>query len=144
MAQDLERHGIAYFPSELPYQRAKFEASLTTSPAPPALAEDTEYQAPAELTVATWNLRFASKAERTLAYLDSARWDVACLQEVGIAASNLLAERDGWSIVNGLRLAWDDGVSSWQAPHGAAIVARNGWQLDRGGAIPDTPTPGAG
>lgn len=56
------------------------------------------------LSVATWNLKFNSVPERTLSYLDSARWDVACLQEVSPSASRLLESHEDWTMANGLKL----------------------------------------
>jgi hypothetical protein len=47
-----------------------------------------------------------------------------------VVASNRLREKEGWSGANGLELAWLDGAGSPSRPHGAAVVARNGWELD--------------
>jgi endonuclease/exonuclease/phosphatase family metal-dependent hydrolase len=99
-----------------------------------------------ELSVATWNLKCLggeAACDRKLDYLADTRWDLACLQEVNEAASGSLARRDDWVVVDGLRLAFEQ-VRSWRNPHGAAIVARNGWRLDAGDLIADTPTPGRG
>lgn len=99
-----------------------------------------------ELSVASWNLKCLggeAACERKLDYLADNRWDIACLQEVNEAASASLARRDDWLVVDGLLLAFEQ-VGSWRNPHGAAIVARNGWSLDSGDLIADTPTPGRG
>ena len=98
---------------------------------------------PAVLCVATWNLKFNSSPERTLNYLQDARWDVVCLQEVGRSASALLEKREDWAVVDGLELASNQ-LSSWKRPHAAAIVSRNGWRLEAPGLVADTPTPGRG
>jgi exonuclease III len=94
------------------------------------------------LSVATWNLRFNSVPERTLGYLDNARWDVACLQEVSLSASRLLESRADWSVANGLKLDPRETVSA--RPHGVAIVARHGWYLEDPSVIASTPKPGRG
>jgi hypothetical protein len=141
--QDLLEAGFTYLPEEFGAERAKFERSLDslglakTEPPPPGAI-------PAEIAVATWNLYWNSDPESTLAYLESAPWDIVCLQEVGIMASNRLAEHKDWSVVNGLALAWHDGISTWQRPHGAALVARNGWRLEGATLMADNPTPGRG
>jgi endonuclease/exonuclease/phosphatase family metal-dependent hydrolase len=97
----------------------------------------------AVLSVATWNLKFNSTPERTLSYLQHARWDIACLQEVSRSASALLAQRENWTVVDGLQLASQQ-LSSWKRPHASAIVARNGWRLEDSRVLADTPTPGRG
>ena len=97
----------------------------------------------AVLSVATWNLKFNSAPDRTLSYLQDARWDIACLQEVSRSASALLEQRENWTVVDGLQLASQQ-LSSWKRPHATAIVARNGWRLEDSGVVADTPTPGRG
>jgi hypothetical protein len=97
----------------------------------------------AVLSVATWNLKFNSTPDRTLSYLEHARWDIACLQEVSRSASALLEQREDWTVVHGLKLASQE-LSSWKRPHATAIVARNGWRLENSGVVADTPTPGRG
>jgi endonuclease/exonuclease/phosphatase family metal-dependent hydrolase len=94
-------------------------------------------------SVATWNLKFNSTPDRTLSYLSSARWDIACLQEVSRSASRALEQRDDWTIVDGIKLGCEE-LSGWKRPHAAAIVARNGWCLEAPGLVRDTPTPGRG
>jgi exonuclease III len=94
------------------------------------------------LSIATWNLKFNSVPERTLSYLEDARWDVACLQEVSLSASRLLESHDGWIVVNGLELDPRETISA--RPHGVAIVARHGWHLDDPWMIAGTPKPGRG
>jgi endonuclease/exonuclease/phosphatase family metal-dependent hydrolase len=144
-ARDLLENGIAYLPGELAAERATLEASSRRIPAASLLASDPhDGKLPTELAVATWNLRSSSDPDRTLAYLASLSWDIACLQEVGVLASNRIRAQDGWSVVNGLELAWNEGAGSPKRPHGAALVARNGWRLDRGEAIADSPKPGRG
>jgi endonuclease/exonuclease/phosphatase family metal-dependent hydrolase len=97
----------------------------------------------AVFSVATWNLKFNSTPDRTLSYLQHARWDIACLQEVSRSASALLGHRENWTVVDGLKLASQE-LSSWKRPHATAIVARNGWRLEDSGVVADTPTPGRG
>ena len=95
------------------------------------------------LSIATWNLKFNSAPSRTLSYLDHARWDVACLQEVSISASAWLCQREGWTVIDGLKLTAQQPTAG-KRPHAAAIVARNGWRLESPGVVADTPTPGRG
>jgi endonuclease/exonuclease/phosphatase family metal-dependent hydrolase len=95
----------------------------------------------AVLSVATWNLKFNSTPDRTLRYLQHARWDIACLQEVSRSASALLEHRGNWTVVDGLKLASQE-LSSWKRPHATAIVARNGWRLEDSGVVADTPNAG--
>ena len=136
--------GKAYGPTEFLTERRKFEASVSSKPIPDLPADGKKRRkAPTELKVATWNLRSSSNVGRTLAYLDSADWDVVCLQEVGIVASNRLAEREEWSVINGLQLGYD-GVRGMRYPHGAVLVARNGWKLEAGAAVPGIPKSGRG
>jgi hypothetical protein len=89
-----------------------------------------------------WNTG-ATNAEKKLDYLADAQWDIACLQEVSLAASAALAQRDGWMVVNGLDFAPEQ-VTDSKHPHGATLVARNGWQLENGAAVSGTPDPGRG
>jgi hypothetical protein len=96
-----------------------------------------------EVSVATWNMHFNNAGHRALAYLESASWDIACLQEVNRGTSDLLKQRDDWSVVNGLELASEQ-LASWKRPHAAALVARNSWTLADGQLVIDTPTPGRG
>ena len=98
---------------------------------------------PTRLTVATWNMLFRSGAERTLAYLEQAEWDIACLQEVRASTSARLTERTDWAVIDGLTLAADF-YSSWKRPHAAALVARNGWSFSDGDLIANNPKPGRG
>lgn len=96
----------------------------------------------------TWNLKLNNRGERAIQFLDElawsrGTWDIACLQEVNPAARDAIRER-GWSVVNGLELAWEDEYRHWKRwPHAAAVVARNGWELE-GAAMPGTPKPGRG
>lgn len=92
-------------------------------------------------SIATWNLKFNSNPDRTLSYLQRARWDIACLQEVSGSASRLLEHCGDWTVVDGLKLAFPE-LSSRKRPHATAIVARNGWSLEDPGVVADTPTPG--
>jgi hypothetical protein len=96
-----------------------------------------------EVSVATWNMHFNNAGDRALAYLEGSGWDIACLQEVNRSTSDLLKQRDDWSVVNGLDLASEQ-LASWKRPHAAALVARNGWKLADGQLVVDTPTPGRG
>lgn len=93
---------------------------------------------------ATWNLRASSDPDSILRHLEYAHWDIACLQEVGVVAANRIAERADWSVLNGLELAWEGEFKQWSRPHGAAIIARNGWHIDGGELVPDLPVPGRG
>ena len=95
------------------------------------------------LSVATWNLKFNSTPDRTLSYLQHARWDIACLQEVSGSASRVLERGEDWTVVDGLTLGSQE-LSSWKRPHATAIVARNGWSLEDPGVVADIPTPGRG
>jgi hypothetical protein len=98
--------------------------------------------------VVTWNLKLNNRGERAIRFLDEltwgeSTWDIACLQEVNPAARDAIRDR-GWSVVNGLELAWEDEYRHWKRwPHAAAVVARNGWQLE-GAAMSNTPKPGRG
>jgi endonuclease/exonuclease/phosphatase family metal-dependent hydrolase len=143
--RDLLESGVAYLPREFAAERAKLEASLRDRRASPlASNDDSAGRLPRRLAMATWNLRGSSDPENTLSYLQSAHWDVVCLQEVGVVASNLLREQEGWSVTNDLELAWGGGAGSPSRPHGAAVVARNGWQLDFFEVMLDGPKPGRG
>jgi endonuclease/exonuclease/phosphatase family metal-dependent hydrolase len=141
VAQRLAEGGVAYLPGEFEGERALFEESLSETKRD--ARAPARRDVPKALDVATWNLRSSSDPSSVMAYLENAEWDVACLQEVGVVFSNRLRGRADWDVVNGLEFAWSE-VSSWKAPHAAAIVARNGWQLAEGALLPDTPVPGRG
>lgn len=95
----------------------------------------------ASVTVATWNLLSSNGADRALDYLERATWDIACLQEVRQSASPKLAEREDWDVVDGLLLA-PEFYATWERPHAAALVARNGWKLSKRELVPNSPKPG--
>ena len=99
-----------------------------------------------DVSAATWNMYWNTgqrTAQRKLDYLATAAWDIACLQEVSRPASEALSQRDGWTAVSGVDLAFEQ-VKDWNFPHGAALVARNGWRLQDGSVVSDTPIPGRG
>jgi endonuclease/exonuclease/phosphatase family metal-dependent hydrolase len=101
----------------------------------------------ARVSVATWNLLFRPAGEgaarRKLGYLAQGRWDIACLQELNPATSKLIRDDYRWDFVNGLELSYEH-VGHWKYPHASAIVARNGWRLNGGVLVAETPTPGRG
>jgi endonuclease/exonuclease/phosphatase family metal-dependent hydrolase len=99
-----------------------------------------------QLSVATWNLNCIGNEVRSakkIEFLEQSSWDIACLQEVNKNASAALAAHDEWSIVDGLQMVLPE-VSGWRTPHGAVLVARNGWKLGGGILVTNTPTPGRG
>ena len=98
---------------------------------------------PKTLSVASWNMHWDSGAGTAKRKWTTSAgvWDIACLQEVSQAASRVAGDRDGWKVISGVDMALDR-VSDWKFPHGAALVARNGWTLSDGRLVDDTPTPG--
>lgn len=88
------------------------------------------------MTVATWNLWHVVGPHRVLPYLESARWDIVCLQEMNKRVRlgiQELVQTKGWHFVDGLELGWEREWSQHgprARPHAAGIVARDGWQLE--------------
>lgn len=99
------------------------------------------------ITFATWNLQCVSRSEnrvrKKIAFLRAMPWDVIALQEVTINTWEAIkAENLG----NDYCYAFEDLVVGPEGPlpHGAALVARNGFPLGRPHRLPNLPRPERG
>ena len=96
---------------------------------------------------ATWNLQCVSRSRtrilKKVEFMRAMPWDVIALQEVTI---------DTWETIKAERLgeaylyAFDDLEITpvGQLPHGAALIARNGFSLDHPNRFPNLPRPERG
>lgn len=94
-------------------------------------------------TVATWNIEQRNSPEHVLEYLRGAKWDIACLQEARDRTVEALRADAGWQTVDWRQVMPAD-EKLGEHPHGAAILARNGWSIEHPRLLPNDAFAGRG